>query len=328
MPRNNGLIEDSDLVKVEDTLRIVKRTDLIDRYFQFSRYSDLLFDVMNENGDIIINSNSQEPVFSSLHLLKSDRQTTRAKVAILLGKYAEAIMVMNCNGDDRFNRHFARIARGGQKRATTNNFLNNFTAISTGSHKTKREFRRHYQYSESQRDIVWVDNRDVGALLTRPRTRGDIAGIQLKVSYDWKNLKNSLTQYYYPILYFSMNDDWNDLNDYINQKKNDGFQDFDHVNLVPIDDYSNDVLETLEYFEYLLTELINGELSISYLIEQAKAEHKSAIGHAITGLFYTEDEILLTASALRAVEREEEWRRQREEMRNTNLRDLLNSSRR
>ena len=53
MSRNNRLIEDSDLVKVEDTLSIVKRTDLIDRYFQFSRYSDLLFDVMNENGDII-----------------------------------------------------------------------------------------------------------------------------------------------------------------------------------------------------------------------------------------------------------------------------------
>lgn len=328
MCRNNGLIVDSDLVKVEDTLRFVKRTDLIDRYFQFSKSCDTLIDLMNENGDILINSNTQEPVFNSLFFHKSARQTTKAKVAILLGKYAEAIMVMNCNGDDRFNRHFARIARGGQKRATTNNFLDNFTAISTGAQKTKREYRKHYQYSESQRDIVWVDNRDIEALLTRPRTRGDIAGIQLKVSYDWKNLKSSLTQYYYPILYFSMNDDWNDLNDYINQMKKDGVRDFDHVKLVPIDDYSNDVLKTLEYFEFLLTELINGKLSISYLIEQAQAENSSAIGHAITGLRSTEDEILLTSSVLRVIEREKEWRRQREEGRNANLGHLVNSSRR
>jgi len=328
MPRYNRLIDDSDLVKFEDALGGVKRTDLIDRYFQFSKYCDTLIDLMNENGDILINGSTQEPVFNSLFFHKSARQNTRAKVAILLGKYAEAIMVMNCNGDDSFNRHFARIARGGQKRATKNKFLDNFTAISTGSQKTKRLFRRHYQYSESQRDIVWVDNRHLEELLTRPRKRGDIAGIQLKVSYDWKNLKNSLTQYYYPILYFSMSDDWNDLNDYINQMKNDGVRDFDHVELVPIDDYSNEVLKTLEYFEYLLTELINGELSIRYLIDQAQAENSSAIGHAITGLRSTEDEILLTSSVVRVIEREKEWRRQREEGRSANLRHLVSSSRR
>lgn len=310
------LISTDEIVKIERSAKVVKRTSLYEKGFSFQKYSRLL-DLMQENGDIATNQATTEPVLSRL-LLPSYLQTKKARVAILLGKYAEALMVMNCNEDDSFNRNFARKARFGRK--SQKDHLNNFTAISTGSAKTRNNYPMHYQYTESQRDIVWVDKRDVSQLLTVPKKHGAIAGLQLKVSYDWKNIKGKLTQYYYPILYLSMNDDWDDLNEYINKKKDEGDPEFQKVRLLEMDDYSNELLEQLSFFEAQLVKLINGEISIKYLIDQSIAERETAIGHAISKLPKMESEYLISAEVLH--EAKEREQRENDERIRKKLRDL------
>lgn len=314
MPFDNGIIHNDQIVKIESTSRIIKRTSFFEKSFGFIGRMDLLINLMQEYEDITIDQATTDPILNSL-LLRSDNQTIKAKVAILLGKYAEALMVMNCNNNDAFNRHFARKARFGRK--SPNDFLDNFTAISTGSAKTKENYLMHYQYSESQRDIVWVDKRDVIQLLTIPKKHGATAGLQIKVSYDWRNLKNKITQYYYPILYFSMNDDWDELNDYINMKKRDQDPTYEKVTLLAMDDYSYHLLDTLFFFEEQLINLIEGKCTIKYLIEKSIEERQTAIGHAISKLPNAEHECLITAKTF-----QEARRMERQERINSHLRSI------
>ena len=292
MAFGDEIIHDDAIVKIERSTTNIKKTFLFGRGFSFVGQADLLMNMMQEHDDITIDQATADPILNQL-LYGSDLQSVKSKVAILLGKYAEALMVMTCNQDDSFNRHFARKARFGKK--SPNDYLNHFVAIGTGSAKTKDNYRMHYQYSESQRDIVWVDKRDVLQLLTIPKKRGAVAGLQLKVSYDWRNLKSKLTQYYYPILYFSMNNDWDDLNDYINQKKKDRVPEYDNVELVEMNSYTQELLQTLFYFEKQLTDLFERRCSITYLIDKAKAERQTAVGHALSKLQNAQDECLVTA---------------------------------
>lgn len=306
MPFDNEIIHNDQIVKIESSPKIIKRTSFFEKDFGFIGKYDLLFNLMQEYGDITIDQATTDPILNGL-LWTSDTQTVKARVAILLGKYAEALMVMSCNESDSFNRYFARKARFGRK--SPNDYLDNFTAIGTGSPRTKEEYRMHYQYSESQRDIVWVDKRDVIQLLTVPKKRGAVAGLQLKVSYDWKNLKGKLTQYYYPILYLSMSDDWDDLNDYINQKKKDGVPEYEKVSLLEINGYSSDLINSMYFFEKELINLIEGKYTIKYLIDKTIAERETAIGHALSQLPDANQECLISAKTLqeaRAIKRREE----------------------
>jgi len=306
---DSEIIHGDEIVKVESTPKIVKRTSLFDRNFNFIGRSDLLLNLMQNYDDITIDQATTDPILNGL-IWSNSIQSVRARVAILLGKYAEALMVMNCNENGSFNRHFARKARFGRK--SPNDYLNNFTAIGTGSPETKAHYRMHYQYSESQRDVVWVDKRDVMQLLTVPKKHGAVAGLQLKVSYDWRNLKEKLTQYYYPILYLSMNNDWHDLNDYINRKKKDGDREYDKVTLLEMDSYSYDLLDTLHYFQGELINLINRKYTVRYLIEKAIAERQTAVGHAISKLPYAEQELLITAQTINEAREIHQRERKRE----------------
>jgi len=295
MAFDNEIIYNDEIVKIESSPKIVKRTSLFDRDFNFIGQTDLLINLMQNHDDITIDQATTDPILNQL-LLRRDTQTVKAKVAILLGKYAEALMVMSCNDSDSFNRHFARKARFGKK--SSNDFLNNFTAIGTGSVRTKNDYPMHYQYSESQRDVVWVDKRDVIQLLTVPKKRGAVAGLQLKVSYDWRNLVGKITQYYYPILYLSLSNDWDELNDFINRKKKDRVPEYEKVCLLEIDGYSSDLLNNMYYFERELRNLIEGKYTIKYLIEKTIAEKETAIGHALSKLPNADHECLITAKSI------------------------------
>jgi len=318
MPFDRKIIYDDQIVKIESSSSIIKRTSFFDKSFSFIHKTDLLLNLMQDYEDITIDQATTDPILNSL-LFRSDIQTTKSKVAILLGKYAEALMVMNCNGNDSFNRHFARKARFGRK--SPNDFLDNFTAISTGSPKTKENYRMHYQYSESQRDIVWVDKRDVIQLLTIPKKRGATAGLQIKVSYDWRNIKNKITQYYYPIIYFSMSNDWHLLNDYINSKKKEQDPNYDKVTLLEMDNYSYYLLDTLHYFKKQLVDLIEGRCSIKYIIEKSIDERETAIGHALSELPNAEYGCLIAAKTINEAKRIEQQEKKREQIRN-NLRRI------
>lgn len=322
MPFDDGIIYTDQIVKIESTPRIIKRTSLFDKGFRFIDQTDILLNLMQEHGDITLDKATADPILNSLHLQKSDTQSTRSKVAILLGKYAEALMVMNCNQNDSFNRHFARKARFGNK--SPNDFLNNFVAIGTGSTLTKANYRMHYQYSESQRDIVWVDKRDLLQLLTIPKRHGATAGLQIKVSYDWKSLKNKVTQYYYPILYFSMNDDWHELSDYIDIKKEEGDPDYEKVTLLPMDDYSDKILDMLYLFEDQLEKLIEGKITLKYLIEKSIEEKQTALGHALSRLPGSEHGCIISAKSIQEAREVEEI--ERKERFRANMREFMRRS--
>jgi len=106
MPFDRKIIYDDQIVKIESSSSIIKRTSFFDKSFSFIHKTDLLLNLMQDYEDITIDQATTDPILNSL-LFRSDIQTTKSKVAILLGKYAEALMVMNCNGNDSFNRHLA-----------------------------------------------------------------------------------------------------------------------------------------------------------------------------------------------------------------------------
>lgn len=286
---NNGK-----LIKVESNNILTRPTTLLteDLKIYESHYNQLLNFITYDSGNVAISVDG----ILTFGLAVGSFEEKRRKVAKILGKYAEALLVNQCNNKDNVNRYFARQARFGNK--SPNDFLNNFVAIGTGLHETDLNYHSHYQPNETQRDVVWVDKRHVLSLLTIPKRSGAIAGLQIKVSYNWRYVTREISDYAYPIVYFDMNDDWEQLDQYIQRKKRDNEPGFHRVTLVPKTDYTEDVKKSLRWFERQLIDIIDGKLTIRHLVERAKAEDDAELAHALTKSKRSYGHVLLTVSSV------------------------------
>lgn len=167
---------------------------------------DLLVDELNvirysENGTLILGV-----------ILQSDINRTAMQ---LLGRIAEAIIVRNCHNNIIINQEYFSIAR--QKRAKEKT-ARKFYALGTGLNYTKINYPKHYNPSDTQRNIVWTN--DVGELAIMKNqdrystTSAKIAGLQIKATKNGiKYVLPDIIQgrYDVPIIYFDIENDYHKI---------------------------------------------------------------------------------------------------------------------
>ena len=213
---------------------------------------DLLVDGLNvirynENGKLILGV-----------ILQSDINRTAMQ---LLGRIAEAIIVRNCNHDAGVNRKYISIARKKQAKMKT---ADKFWALGTGLNYTKI-----YNPSDTQRDIVWVNDYNELAVMkdgdNYSATSARIAGLQVKASKD--GIKYVLPailadRYDVPIIYFDIENDYHKI---LNKIYKDTHIDIEYDIIHPreVDPAGYD--EFLHYVD-LVYAMIDGRLSPEELV--------------------------------------------------------------
>lgn len=199
----------------------------------------------------------------------------------LLGSIAEALIVQECNNNAHFNRALARHARGSSE---LSDIPDGYIAIATGSFQTKLHHRTHYNPNDTQRDIIWVDKDDVALQLdsispSKNKNSVKPAGLQIKASYDFRNVLRNIEKYAYPVVYFDMNDDWHELNTAVtNLNRNDMAN---AITLIKPDDVLHYIKDRLKSYHQIIVALLKGECSMKQLIEEANYKNDSALGSVL-----------------------------------------------
>ena len=195
----------------------------------------------------------------------------------LLGKIAEAVIVRECaESIDTIKEFFQRARRTGTQMRTAARFH----AVGTGLNSTKNRFPQRYNPSDPQRDIIWLDDDNIPALMYGASNRGAgiEAGLQIKVSTDgMRYILNDLLsrRYEVPLVYFPLYNDFerivdalarNTVNDPITDEIrpiNIG-EDFIDVRAL---DYG--VFDEVKSYLPLVLALINDEISPRDLVYEA-----------------------------------------------------------
>ena len=176
-----------------------------------------------------------------------------------------------CNINPEINRILARYARFGEREHKN---LDNYIALGTASKLTQQSYLQHYQPNDTQRDVIWVDKFDTSRQLPcvgGSRSSFKPAGLQIKASNDGLNyVLPHISDYFYPILYFDINDDWHIVK---SELINNGI----HATLIHPDEISSEIKKTLKEYFSLVTSIINGSLSIKQLIEMANYNGDSTL---------------------------------------------------
>jgi hypothetical protein len=234
------------------------------------KYSDFLDNPKSEiqvamYGNSLIDLLIQESYISSqnLELIQVLTGNSQADATRLIGNLAEALVVEYCNKYPEVNRTLARYARFGAKKTIS---LDNYIAIGTGSKVTESRYLSHYQPNDTQRDIIWVDKNDSSkqlACIGGSRNSVKPAGLQVKASHDGKKyVLGSIFDYYYPILYFDLGDDWGIV-------KNEAERVNPDATLIHPDEIMREIKEHLKGYFNIVVDIIEGELSIQDVIEQS-----------------------------------------------------------
>jgi 3-deoxy-7-phosphoheptulonate synthase len=200
-------------------------------------------------------------------------QNPLISVMQILGRIAEAIIVRDCNNNEILNNIWFSKAR--LMKNTNKKFSKKFKAIGTGLLSTKKQFSQKYNPFDPQRDIVWIDKKDRYALVSKKSSQisGLIAGLQIKVSTDYKNyiLQDILnSKYENPIVYFDLNEDFYNLVGYLTS--NNVIQPNEiGTNIIQGKSINvNTHIELLHYYE-LINAIINNKLTIEHLISNPDA---------------------------------------------------------
>lgn len=170
-------------------------------------YGRQLFDLLVDELNVIRYSENDELILGVI--LQSDINRTAMQ---LLGRIAEAIIVRNCNRDCIINQRYFSIAR---KKRAKQKTADKFFALGTGLNYTKENYPKHYNPSDTQRDIVWINNDSELALMKNQdkhsTTAAKIAGLQIKATKDGiKYVLPDIIQdrYDVPIIYFDIENDY------------------------------------------------------------------------------------------------------------------------
>jgi hypothetical protein len=231
-------------------------------------YSEFLNDPAAEiqiaaYGHSLINLLIQESYISqNLELTQILTGDNHADATRLIGNLAEALVVEYCNKYPDVNRTLARYARLGVKKTI---FLDNYIAIGTGSKVTQSRYPLHYQPQDTQRDIIWVDKNDSSnqlACIGASRSSVKPAGLQVKASHNCKYVLSSISDYYYPILYFDLKDDWGIAKDAAKRTNPDAI-------LIHPDEIMREIKEHLKGYFSVVIDIIEGEISIRDVIQES-----------------------------------------------------------
>lgn len=187
------------------------------------------------------------------------KRNIHSAVMEMLGWVAEAVIVRRCHADEGMNRTWLRIAT--QKRVPIDT-ARKFTAIGTGHTITKQNIHL-FNPTDSQRDIIWVDENDRRAFMRGGNALGGIdAGIQVKVSENGKSyfLKQLIDdKYEVPVVYFDVNGDFYAVAEAL--RKREPFnrliigRDFVRASEVDMEEY-----QAVVYYMEPLSQLLSGRI--------------------------------------------------------------------
>jgi len=190
-------------------------------------------------------------------ILQSDINRTAMQ---LLGRIAEAIIVRNCNRDCSVNQRYFSIAR---KKRAMQKTADKFFALGTGLNYTKINYSKHYNPSDTQRDIIWInDNSEIAIMKNQDEystTSAKIAGLQIKATKDGiKYVLPDIIQdrYDVPIIYFDIENDYHKILSKIYKDTNLNLE-YDIIHPNEIDPQGYD--EFLHYVD-LVYAMVNGKL--------------------------------------------------------------------
>ena len=197
----------------------------------------------------------------------------------LLGKIAEAVLVRRCQEDENLNRQLFQIAR---RKGAIRRTSQRFKAIGTGLKSTQRYYPQRYNPSDTQRDIIWVDENGIPALMAGSSAMSGIeAGLQVKVSlYGIGYMVNDLVtnRYEVPMVYFPVQNDFEKVVDKLIRDKNAYVLDHNTGeyrgviigdDLVDIRAYDYDAFEEVKDYYPIIVDLLNGKIEITDLIDIA-----------------------------------------------------------
>lgn len=247
-------------------------------YVQAEIYGNSLLDILLR----------ESYVSSNLELLQVLTGNHHADATRLIGNIAESLVVKYCNEYPEINQTLAVYARLG---ARTHKSLNDYLAIGTSLKHTQQNFAQHYNPNDTQRDIIWIDKRNpqqqllcVGGKCNSSKP----AGLQIKAGHDGINyVLPSISNYFYPILYFDINDDWGALYKAI---KNRGWP----FELINPDEISREIKNHLKGYFSIVVKLINKEITILDIIRHSQNSGDAVLsaGIALSNVHNNESIIL------------------------------------
>lgn len=176
----------------------------------------------------------------------------------------------HCHAMDAINP--TEKARRGKTRADT---AGRFIAIGTGLHSTKRNYPHRYSPSDPQRDIIWMDGEGhVANVIGSSVLSGIQAGLQIKVSGDGVDyVQRSMVkgQYEVPVVYFAINNDFEQVAQNLRKKAAAGEIDPIEIGADLIDARVVDPASYKKVYEYypLLVDLFYGKISADDYVKEA-----------------------------------------------------------
>lgn len=175
-----------------------KRNIEILNYYTGQKLFDILFDDLG-----MIRYEDNILALKTIFQLNPEKATMS-----LLGKIAEAVIVRRCREDTEINKKWLSVARRKNTRYKT---AERFQAVGTGLTRTKNDYPAIYNPADTQRDIVWVDDEGIRAMIRSSYAAGIVAGLQIKVSrngmgYFFQDLCN--LRYEVPVVYFDISHDY------------------------------------------------------------------------------------------------------------------------
>lgn len=199
--------------------------------------------------------------FFSILITEDNRGSMR-----LLGRIAEALMVRRCAEDIDTNK---RWLRKGMMSAIHKRTAEKFHAVGTGLASTKKNHPHKYNPSDSQRDIIWIDNKGNQAMMPSARdwNSGIPAGLQLKVSTNGIGyILHDLNTYRYevPLVYFGLEDDFDNIVekycDSIKRKQEDNFIIRPGEHFINAKSEDPSIYDTLKYYQPIIYDLHTGKI--------------------------------------------------------------------
>lgn len=211
----------------------------------------------------------------------------------LLGKIAEAVIVRECADNPEENYEWFQRARRAKAQRRT---AKKFHAIGTGLNSTKTRFPKRYNPSDPQRDIIWVDDDGIPALMFGGNGNSGIeAGVQVKVSLDGRRyILNDLLnrRYEVPLVYFPLRNDFDRIVDEISRKTIiDPYTKVQRY-IVPGEDFidvkavSPEIFEEIRAYLPLVRALIDGELTAWDIVNEST--HNPLLQNAVVSSVLTE----------------------------------------
>ena len=188
----------------------------------------------------------------------------------LLGKIAEAVIVRRCSEDEDINKKWLSIARRKKVKYKT---AERFKAIGTGLKATKNLYPNLYNPFDTQRDVIWVDDEGMRAMIKSSSISGLEAGLQVKVSrngmgYFFTDLCN--LRYEVPVVYFDIAHDYDVVaRELLLRQYSLGIT---SLNIIPEENFVRasaidyDGYEEVCFYEDLVMALVNGKMTIDQLL--------------------------------------------------------------